>query len=375
MIETHSYHSSPPSGGRNYFRSFSLFIFVFFVFFNIGNTFAVCTIDKGEQVIFFPSIAYSTTDGLSWVVNVHGWIFRDEPDSRVRRAVLATLIRTLGLSQEEQELPFFKERVRSFLVHNQDRRRLEIRIGDKVFPLKASDGSGHFQDQWVVPKRDLKRSPWVRSEVSCGGQTTIAATKIWFSDDRGLAVISDIDDTIKVTEVTHRRALLANTFLRDFQAVPGMPAAYATWAKKDPTMSFYYVSASPWQLFTGLSVFLEKQGFPEGILYLKRFRLKDRSVLNLFQSPEKYKPPILEDLFQRFPHRKYILIGDSGEKDPEIYGSFARRYPSQIEHIFIRELAPAPEEARFKTAFRAIPLSKWSYFRDSKVLQNWWVQS
>ena len=90
----------------------------------------------------------------------------------------------------------------------------------------------------------------------------------------GISIVSDIDDTIKISEVPVRKELLANTFLRDFKAVPGMSEAYRQWVAAGA--SLHYVSASPWQLYSALSEFMEQQKFPKGSFHLRLFRLKDR---------------------------------------------------------------------------------------------------
>ena len=139
---------------------------------------------------------------------------------------------------------------------------------------------------------------------------------------RGFSVISDIDDTIKITEVGDRRALLANTFLREFREVPGMAALYRRWAKEG--VFFHYVSASPWQLYAPLAAFLEAACYPSGSVHLKGFRWADTSLLDLFSSAEKTKRQAIEPILALFPHRRFILVGDSGERDPEIYAALAR---------------------------------------------------
>lgn len=97
---------------------------------------------------------------------------------------------------------------------------------------------------------------------------------------------------------------------------------------------------------------------------MKEFRWKNRTFFSLFTSPEKYKPGVIEPLLKRFPKRKFILIGDSGERDPEIYGALARKFPEQITQIYIRDVTDeAAESERYQKAFQAIPRTKWRIFR------------
>jgi phosphatidate phosphatase APP1 len=155
--------------------------------------------------------------------------------------------------------------------------------------------------------------------------------------------------------------MFRSTFLDPFTAVPGMADVYRSWADKAKAQ-FCYVSASPWQLYLPLAEFVRSNGFPAGTFYLKQFRLKDENFWSLFQNPEKYKPVVIEPLMKRFPHRKFVLVGDSGERDPEVYGALARRYPGQVTRIFIRDVTD-DEPERFKRAFRDLPPPCWKVFR------------
>jgi phosphatidate phosphatase APP1 len=185
-----------------------------------------------------------------------------------------------------------------------------------------------------------------------------------FAPASGISVISDIDDTIKITQVRDRRAAVKNTFLEPFQAVPGMAQLYQNWATNDGAQ-FYYVSASPWQLFLPLSDFLKSNGFPAGVFCLKDFRLKDKTRFSLFENPQKYKPGIIEPILKTFPQRQFVLIGDSGERDPEIYGDLARRFRKQVSHIFIHDVTgDALQSPRYQQAFRDLPASLWTVFHE-----------
>ena len=91
---------------------------------------------------------------------------------------------------------------------------------------------------------------------------------VHFPSPQGVSVISDIDDTIKISEVKDRKLLLQNTFFRPFQAVPGVPDKYRQWAEAG--VAFSSVSASPWQLYDPLANFFRQVGFPHATFHLKR---------------------------------------------------------------------------------------------------------
>jgi phosphatidate phosphatase APP1 len=168
--------------------------------------------------------------------------------------------------------------------------------------------------------------------------------------------------------VTDRRKLLANTFLREYRPVEGMAGVYRQWS--DRGVSIHFVSSSPWQLYEPLSQFLRASGFPPATLHLKRFRLKDSSFWDLFADPLATKPPIIESLLQAYPQRRFVLIGDSGEQDPEVYGQIARRFPRQIAFVYIRDVTgEAASSSRYQRAFQDVPQERWQVFTDPAVLR------
>jgi phosphatidate phosphatase APP1 len=153
---------------------------------------------------------------------------------------------------------------------------------------------------------------------------------------QGLSVISDIDDTVKISEVRSKKALIENTFVHPFKAVPSIAQKYSAWAEQG--VSFHYVSSSPWYLYTELTSFLEQSGFPDFSLSLKSFRFRDESLLALFKDGDETKPRQIRQVIEKYPRRQFVLIGDSGEQDPEVYTAIKLEYPNQIMAIYIRDL-------------------------------------
>ena len=160
-----------------------------------------------------------------------------------------------------------------------------------------------------ISRRGLRRTAAWRSRRP--GDDRRFASVAFLLADSGVSVVSDIDDTVKISEVRDKQKLLRNTFMHEFQAVPGMADTYRTWAAAGA--AFHYVSASPWQLFDPLDAFFKAASFPAGSLHLKQFRWKDSSFFSLFQDPVAYKKPIIAGLLTRYPHRRFVLVGDSGE--------------------------------------------------------------
>ena len=148
-----------------------------------------------------------------------------------------------------------------------------------------------------------------------------------------------------------------------------MAELYQTLARSNGA-AFHYISASPWQLYAPLAEFVHTNGFPAGTFALKQFRWQDKSFFSLFADPEKYKPGVIEPLLKQFPKRKFMLIGDSGERDPEIYATLARKYPQQIVRILIRDVTgESAASERYVKAFRGVSPSRWQIFREPDELK------
>ena len=185
----------------------------------------------------------------------------------------------------------------------------------------------------------------------------------------GASIITDIDDTIKHTGVCERRQLLENTFLKPFEPVAGMAQLYQKWAAEGA--AFHYVSSSPWQIHGCLQQFFADEGFPAGSLHLRTMRLRGPSLLQLMVAGKRSKKKAIKTLIKSFPHRKFVLIGDAGEKDPEIYGAMARRFPGQVAKICIRQLpGQAFAGERVEKSFRDLPPQIWQVFQKASDLAN-----
>ncbi len=327
-----------------------------------------------EVVAFYPTYAYRTTDEKSWILHIHGRIYEPEPNSRKRAALLGLMRRSFGLSSEDERSALFNERVRAFLVDNERNKTMHIRLGNSVYRAGKSGPNGHFASDLVLSNEEVHE---LRSAGKTADRLSFKALlpvddrrnfsgEIELIEPRGLSLISDVDDTIKISEVTNRRALLANTFLRDFKPVPGMSDVYRQWKRQGA--QFHYISASPWQLHEPVTEFLKAESFPYGSMHMKVFRLKDRSALALLETQHEYKSEIIQKILSDFPQRQFILVGDSGEQDPEIYGELARRHSDQVLRIWIRETAKEESDRRFQSAFKALPRDRWQLFSEPSEL-------
>jgi phosphatidate phosphatase APP1 len=153
-------------------------------------------------------------------------------------------------------------------------------------------------------------------------------------------LISDIDDTVMVTRLP--RPLLAgwNTFVLDEHAraaVPGMAVLYERLVSAHPGAPVLYLSTGAWNVAPALNRFLSRHLYPAGPLLLTDWGpQKDR----FFRSGKQHKLAALERLARELPWVRWLLVGDDGQHDPEIYRTFAVSHPEHVAAVAIRHLSP-----------------------------------
>jgi phosphatidate phosphatase APP1 len=337
------------------------------------------------MIVFFPTYARRTPSG--WQAAVAGMVTRPLPQRSRRRALaVAVLKRLLDLDDAELDTDVFRRRADSFLFQRVAGRRLRVAVGDRVFEVGPSDKSGHFRVEFPLDDafaeahalpaaggcRWLAYTLVPEAEPDEPVPETISAGRIQLVEETGTSVISDIDDTVKVSNVADRRELLKNTLLREFVPVPGMAEVFSRWEAAGA--AFHYVSASPWQLSNCLRGFLEGAGLPTGSMHLKLFRLKDSTPLGRLTSRKRSKRRAIEQIMQDFPGRRFALVGDSGERDPEVYAAVARRRPEQVAGVFIRRVpdraAASHVSLRFDKLARRLPAGGLQTFVDAADLAS-----
>jgi hypothetical protein len=340
------------------------------------------------MIVFFPTYARRLPGGRRWRATVAGMISRPlPPRSRRRSLAIGVLKRLLDADEEAVQSPLFQRRADAFLFQRVAGERVRISLGGRIIDVGLSDRVGHFEraidldedeidgivesaaagPRWIPYVSLPDRDDAVDHE---GGRTgepgPPARGRIHLVDAEGTSVISDIDDTVKVTNVADRRELLANTLLREFHAVPGIAEVYRRWQERGHV--FHYVSSSPWQLAESLGCFLDEAALPAGSLHLKLFRLKDSTPLRRLPSRKGSKRRVIERILADFPDRRFLLVGDSGERDPEVYAAVARRHPERVPAVLIREVvgraSPAKLEARLARIIRRLPSGVFHTFAD-----------
>lgn len=160
-------------------------------------------------------------------------------------------------------------------------------------------------------------------------------------------VISDIDDTVVKTGATSVLRMARTVFLSNAHTrvpFPGVSAFYRALqqgAGASPFNPIFYVSSSPWNLHDLLTEFLTVQKIPIGPLLLRDWGVSAQESLPTGHAGHKLEA--IRRVMGLFPALPFILIGDSGQEDPEIYHRVVNDYPDRVLAVYIRNVTPRPE--------------------------------
>lgn len=205
-----------------------------------------------------------------------------------------------------------------------------------------TDDSGHFNIRAALD--------FVPTHVRVLGNEDLSATQeVKITEPRGVSLISDIDDTVKKSNIASgAREIFRNTFIRELRdlMIEGVQDWYMDMHKQG--VMFHYCSNSPWQLFPVLASFFKLGGLPPGSLHLKQY---SGMLQGIFEPVAERKKGTLTRLLGDFPDRKFLLVGDSGEADLEVYTDLAIANPGRILAIFIRDVTTTEQPGYFDAAY------------------------
>jgi phosphatidate phosphatase APP1 len=154
------------------------------------------------------------------------------------------------------------------------------------------------------------------------------------------AVISDLDDTVLRSHATSlwqmaKLTLLHNAHTRlPFAGVAGFYQALQRGRDGEAYNPVFYVSNSPWNLYDLLEDFLDVHGIPRGPLFLRDWSLRT------LKAGEAHKLAAIQVLLDTYPDLEVVLVGDSGERDPEIYRQVVLAHPGRVLAVYVRDVAP-----------------------------------
>ena len=215
----------------------------------------------------------------------------------------------------------------------------------------VTDVEGFFEI-WIEPVEPLPQDKkWINVElellhpqregyphVKTEGQVLVPPPRAHFG------VISDIDDTVVHTDATNLVRMARTVFLGNARTrlpFPGVAAFYRAllWGPEGKDLNpLFYVSSSPWNLYDLLSQFFHIEDIPLGpVLFLRDWGIKETEFLPIRH--KSFKTEVIQKIMDFYPDLPFILIGDSGQEDPEIYYKMVQQYPGRIPAVYIRNVS------------------------------------
>ncbi|MGF1522270.1 MAG: App1 family protein [Leptolyngbyaceae cyanobacterium] len=213
----------------------------------------------------------------------------------------------------------------------------------------TTNKEGFFELEFQV-EQDLEEDKlWQPVDLSLlhpqtpGKDTLSQAEVMVVREGARFGVISDIDDTIVHTAATDLLKMIRIVYLgsaesrRPFDGVAEFYQALQR-GKEQESNPIFYVSSSAWNMYDVFARFMVLNGIPKGPLFLKDIEFDLEKLLSF--KHEVHKLEQIQPIFDRFSQLPFILIGDSGQKDAEIYVNLAKQYPNRILGILIRDVVP-----------------------------------
>jgi phosphatidate phosphatase APP1 len=268
---------------------------------------------RGWQVAIVPYTGYGSAD---WA-----------------RVMARVVLLRLGPSSRPQ--PRQVRGWRSFATLPVSDTAVTVVVGDRRHEVRT-DRSGYVD---CVAEGQLSPG-WAKVRIECAGAEPVEAPIRVVDPATRFGVISDIDDTVMVTALPRPMLAAWNTFVLDEHAraaVPGMAVLYERLTTTHPEAPVLYLSTGAWNVAPTLGRFLARHLYPPGPLLLTDWGpTPDR----WFRSGRDHKRATLARLQAEFPAIRWLLIGDDGQHDQEIYAEFANAHPANVAAVAIRRLSP-----------------------------------
>ncbi|MBF0410292.1 MAG: DUF2183 domain-containing protein [Candidatus Riflebacteria bacterium] len=260
---------------------------------------------------------------------------------------------------------FFENRLRNF--------KFNVRIG-RHSQSAITDDYGDFE---IVLRGEIARSLEPNNSVVFDSPEAPefrenASFQLPKAPER--LIISDVDDTVLVSDIPNKKNMIRNTFfthLTERKEVKGTPQIYQRLINSSVNGSslLLFLSGSPTYFGERLSNFFKLKGFPENSLILRHFGPKEQLVDRFLRSDswkdqsdiKEYKITKINQILQWYKNTKIILIGDSGELDPEVYQKICELFPGQQQAVIIHDVTNQDiENPRYAQLRKLAPLFVWS---------------
>lgn len=226
---------------------------------------------------------------------------------------------------------------------------LEVELGE-VRQRVTTDRHGYFRARLRLPQPPPADWLWHKVDIRLLRPVRAATQGEFFVPPEAarFVVISDIDDTVMDTGVTNKAVMLQRLFLQTADqriAFPGVAALYralhrgVSGRELNPML---YVSKAPWIIYDMLDRFFRLHDIPVGpILFLREWGM---TLLHPLPNRVKnHKLNLIREMLALYDDLPFVLVGDSGQRDPEIYTRVVEEHPGRVLAVYIRNVSRSPE--------------------------------
>lgn len=262
-----------------------------------------------------------------------------------RQATLGRVIPRRGIWRDTADL------ARRLFRHGLADTEVEVYLGENQHHV-VTDRDGYFEVRVPLEQPLPIEVSWHRADiwVRAQGEAPIRTQVEVFvpPPDADLLIISDIDDTVMFTGVAEKLKMLYRLFVKKPHrrtAFPGVASLYQALHRGENEKSerpILYVSRGPWAIYELLEAFFQLNRIPVGpILFLREWGISWRRPWP--RRAEDHKRDLINRMLKLFDDLPCVLIGDSGQHDPEIYADIVKAYPHRIVAIYIRQVGSDPQ--------------------------------
>jgi phosphatidate phosphatase APP1 len=217
----------------------------------------------------------------------------------------------------------------------------------------GTDRDGYFRIEMAPGGPVPPEVRWHRLEIAMLAPVRVAAeAEVYVPPPQArFVVVSDIDDTVMHTGVANKAVMLWRLFVQDaeertvFPGVSHLYRALHAGGRGDEANAMLYVSRAPWGIYDLLDTFFRRHDIPVGpILFLREWGISWRHPLP--RRAVDHKRVLIEAMMALYADMPFVLIGDSGQHDPEVYCRIAREAGGRVRAVYIRDVAArGPERA------------------------------
>jgi len=241
------------------------------------------------------------------------------------------------LKYEKSDTLFTNLKNKLSQIFNDEKENAEITISINQNKYQIiSDQEGYYSFELSTQQDSFRNNQTI--QVSINGGKTVASCRAFIpSKDEQVGVISDFDDTLVISDVVDKISLIKNLLFKNYKQrtlVKEMQEIINSIIT-DSIRAFFVITGSPKQLHNAINNFLDYHNFPKRTIITKKLHGDNSDPI--FDQLE-YKFEKVRNIILLYPHIKWVLLGDSGEMDKEVYTQIKKAYPNSVKSIYIRNV-------------------------------------